>query len=117
MRAIHPACLRGLICWICCAAFESRGVIEVPRELQVEPHLRLDSEKTLKAESRVRRHITLPVDKFIDARIRDAETLREFGLRQRQRLEKLLKQHLARMRRRSVRRNANHSALSDSRRW
>jgi len=46
-------------------------VIEIPRDLQVEPELRFHAEEALESERRVRCHAALPVHQLVDPRIRD----------------------------------------------
>src|SRR5439155_1100789 len=83
-------------------------LIEVPHELKVEPKLGLHTKQALEPQGGIRRHAALTVHELVDTRIRDSQLLGQRRLAQVKGLEKLLEQHLARMRRRPMRRNAHH---------
>jgi hypothetical protein len=83
--------------------------VQIPSELQVQPELRLDAKEAFEPQRSVGRHIPLSMHQFIDARIRNPDSVGEFALRKAKGLEKLLQKHFAGVRRRSVRWNANHT--------
>jgi hypothetical protein len=46
-------------------------LVEIPRELEVEPELRLHAEEALKSERRVRCHAALAMYELVDTWIRN----------------------------------------------
>jgi len=77
-------------------------VVEVPGKLQVQPELGIYTEYLLEAERRIGRHTPLPVDDLVQPRIGHLYPLRELRLAKTQRLDELLKEHLAWMGRWSI---------------
>jgi len=75
---------------------------EVPIPLSVEPELRGCAKELRKAQGCIRRDSAMAVDDLVNPRKRDVDSLGEFGLGHSERLEKLLKEHLTGMGRRSV---------------
>ena len=70
---------------------------QIPILLQPEPEVRAHAGHLGEAQRRVGRDAALRVDHFIQPRKRHAELQGEGGLRQAERLEEFLEQHLARM--------------------
>src|SRR5258708_6155637 len=81
-------------------------MVEVPPKLQRQPEVRRHTEELLETKRRVGSDGPLPVDDLIGPRPRDTDSLREFGLCHAEGLEELLEDHLARVRRWAVRRDA-----------
>ena len=73
------------------------GVVQIPRELKVEPELRLDAEKLLQSKCGVRRHRAAFVDQFVEPRVGNPQLPRHLALGHTHGQEKLLFEHLARV--------------------
>src|SRR5687768_1351125 len=72
-------------------------LVQVPRDLQVEPELRLHPEHLLEAQRGVGRHTALAVHNLVQPRIGDPNPFGELCLANTERLDELLEQHFARM--------------------
>src|SRR5262249_33999533 len=84
---------------------------EIPVLLQAEPEVGRHAQHSSQSQRGVGRDATLPVNHLVQARIGHANPLGEIRLAHTQRLEKLLQQHLAGMRRRTVSRQLTHTSL------
>jgi len=98
----------------------AQRVPQVPVQLPVEPKLRGRPEQARQAQCRIRRYSAPSIHDLVYARVGNADTPREFGLRHPERDEKLLPKHLPWMSRRTVSRQTCHGlgllCLSDNRR-
>ena len=85
---------------------------KIPRQLEVQPELRLDAEKLFEAESGVGAYSAARVDQLVHSWVGDAEPFGKLSLGQMQGFEEIGPDHLARVSGRTVCRNANHSVTS-----
>lgn len=74
---------------------------EIPIQLQAEPEFRAHTRDAREAQRRIRGDRPLAADNLVQARKRYAEPDGEGRLRDLERFQKLLKEHLARVRRRN----------------
>lgn len=85
-------------------------MVEIPRQLEIEPELRLHAKKLLETQRGIGRDPTLAVDERIDAGDRHSHAPSELPLRQTEGFQELLQQHLSWVRRRPVCGDAEHRA-------
>jgi hypothetical protein len=83
-------------------------MIKIPAELMIHPKTGGRAEDTRESQSRIRGERTPSVYETIDPLERNLNTLSQVSLRDPKRFKELLKEHLARMRRRPMRRNCHH---------
>jgi len=56
-------------------------MVKIPRQLEIQPELRLDTKQSLQPKRSVRSHVALSMYKLIHTWIRYAEPIRELRLR------------------------------------
>ena len=99
-----------------CCSLVSLCVVYVPPLLQVHPEIRRHTEKLRQPQRCTWRYSPTLIHKLIDTLVRNADPVCNVALRQPQRLQELLQQHLTGMGWRTVCGNPNHLLLpSDSR--
>ena len=114
LNRLRLACLAGPFKWFEASDSDRilslHGMPQVPVKLESQPEVRRHPQDPFEPERGVRRYAATATHDLVEAWERDAQSDRKCRLTDTERTQKLLKEHLARMRRRPMRWQATSPA-------